>query len=51
MPSSPIICRQLLSAAVAGVLFVAVISIAKTKNSRHGSEMGVFSQQLENLGI
>jgi hypothetical protein len=33
---------------VAGVLSVAIISMAKTKISRHGSEMGVFSQQLKN---
>jgi len=36
---------------VAGVLSVATISMAKTKISRHGSEMGVFSQQLENPGF
>jgi hypothetical protein len=30
---------------------VATISMAKTKNSRHGSEMGVFSEQLENPGF
>ena len=30
---------------VAGVLSVAIISMAKTKISRHGSEMGVFSSK------
>jgi hypothetical protein len=31
------------NAAVAGVLSGATISMAQTKKSRHGSEMGVFS--------
>jgi hypothetical protein len=44
-------CPRPLCAAVAGVLSAATIAMAKTKKTRHGLEMSVFSQQLESPGF